>query len=65
MRLPRCRRCDAILHAEENHKCEGFVPKYVEHDQEWHERWEQRRQEIRESRLEEMRSADYVAAARD
>jgi len=47
MRLPKCRRCDAILHPEENHKCEGFKPKYVEHDQEWHERQDARREEIR------------------
>jgi len=49
-RLPRCRVCDNILQPEENHVCEGFTPKYVEHDEEWQERWEQRREDIREMR---------------
>lgn len=68
VRVPRCNRCDAILHPNENHKCEGFTPKYVEHDEEWHERQEakrgyaremreERRQEIREARMEMIREA--------
>src|SRR5437899_668544 len=47
-RLPRCRRCDCNLPPMENHVCEGFKPKYVEHDEAWHERWEARREMIRE-----------------
>jgi hypothetical protein len=49
-RLPKCRVCECTLHPEENHKCEGFKPKYVEHDQEWHERQDARREEIREAK---------------
>jgi hypothetical protein len=66
--LPKCRVCEATLFPTENHKCEGFTPKYVEHDEEWHERQEakrddaremreERRQEIRESRMEMIREA--------
>lgn len=57
-RLPKCRRCEATIHFEvPAHVCEGFRPKYVEHDEEWHERWGQRRQEIREARMEDMRES--------
>jgi hypothetical protein len=56
-RLPKCRVCECTLQPTENHKCSGFTPKYVEHDEEWRERWEQRRQEIREARLEDMRES--------
>jgi len=49
-RLPKCRVCECTLQPTENHKCEGFKPKYVEHDEEWHERWEARRQAIREAK---------------
>lgn len=52
--LPKCRVChDAVLHPMEHHVCEGFKPMFAEHDEEWHERMEQRREMIRESRLEE------------
>lgn len=51
-RLPRCRRCEAILQPEENHVCPGFQPKYVEHDEEWHERREAEREYAREARFE-------------
>ncbi len=49
LRLPRCKRCDAILFPEENHVCPGFQPKYVEHDDAWHERQDAKCEEIRES----------------
>lgn len=49
-RLPKCRRCDAILHPEENHACPGFQPKYAEHDQGWHERQDARREQIRQAK---------------
>jgi hypothetical protein len=49
-KIPTCPRCDAILPPGENHKCEGFVPKFVEHTPERKERWEARREAIRESR---------------
>jgi hypothetical protein len=26
MKLPRCRRCRAVLHPEENHVCPGYIP---------------------------------------
>jgi len=47
--LPRCNRCDSTLFPEANHKCEGFVKKYVDHDDEWRERAEARRAEKREA----------------
>jgi hypothetical protein len=47
--LPRCKRCDATLFPEANHKCEGFVKKYVDHDDEWRKRAEARRAEMREA----------------
>jgi hypothetical protein len=50
-RTPRkCRVCESVLHKDENHVCDGFVPKYVQHDDEWHERQEAKREAIRESR---------------
>jgi hypothetical protein len=48
--IPTCKRCDALLHWEEHHDCPGFKPKYVEHDDAWHERQEARREEIRASK---------------
>jgi hypothetical protein len=50
-RLPDCHVCDGTLHKNENHVCEGFTPKYVEHDEAWEERQEAHRAEIREARL--------------
>jgi hypothetical protein len=49
MRVPKCRVCEGVLYPEENHVCSGFVPKYVEHDDEWFEREEAKREAIRES----------------
>ena len=49
MKLPKCRRCQATLFPEENHKCPGFVPRYVDHDDEWRERADARRAEQREA----------------
>jgi hypothetical protein len=37
MRVPKCRRCDANLQPEENHVCEGYVPKYATMDMEMRE----------------------------
>lgn len=51
-KLPKCLRCDGIIHWEENHVCPGFQPKYVEHDQEWHERQDARREEIRGAKFQ-------------
>lgn len=67
-KLPKCRVCEGILHPQENHQCEGFTPKYVEHDEAWKERqeykreyaravMEQRREDIREARMEMIREA--------
>lgn len=47
MKLPKCRVCEGILFPEENHECSGFVPKYVEHDADWHERQDAKLEEIR------------------
>lgn len=49
-RLPKCRVCEERLHPKENHVCSGFKPKYVEHDEAWHERQEAKRAEIRASK---------------
>jgi len=49
--LPKCRVCrDAVLHPMEHHVCPGFTPLYVEHDEEWHDRMEARREMIREAK---------------
>ena len=54
--------CDARLEPNENHVCpvklgtEDFKPKFVEHDQDWHDKQDARREEIRESRP---RTYDY------
>jgi hypothetical protein len=50
MRVPKCRVCEGVLYPEENHVCSGFVRKYVEHDDAWHERQEAKREEIRKSK---------------
>ena len=49
MRIPPCKVCGDLLHPEENHVCSGFKPKYVEHDQDWQDRQDAKREEIRES----------------
>jgi hypothetical protein len=50
-RLEKCKRCEAVLHWEEPaHVCSGFKPKYVEHDAEWEEKQEARRQAIKEAK---------------
>jgi hypothetical protein len=49
-RLPKCRVCGDTLQPTENHTCPGFQPKYVEHDDAWHERQDARREEIRASK---------------
>jgi len=51
-RLPKCRVCECTLQPTENHVCDGFTPKYVEHDEEWHERMEARREAIREAKFQ-------------
>jgi hypothetical protein len=51
-RLPRCRVCENILDPKDNHVCPGFTPKYVEHDEEFEERWESRHEEMRSMRFE-------------
>lgn len=48
--LPPCYVCGDRLHPMENHKCQGFQPKYETWSDERKDRLEQRRDEIRESR---------------
>src|ERR1039458_4707833 len=48
-RIPPCRVCGGLLHPEENHVCSGFNPKYVEHDEAWHQKQDEKRELIRES----------------
>jgi hypothetical protein len=50
-KLPPCKVCGGILPPREHHICSGFEPKFVEHTPERKERWEAKREEIRESRL--------------
>jgi hypothetical protein len=54
-KLPKCKKCGYILPPQEHHECSGFVPKFVEHDAEWHERQDAKREEIRESREDQRR----------
>jgi hypothetical protein len=48
--LPKCRVCEDRLPPREHHVCSGFTPKYVERTEETKQRWEAKREEIRESR---------------
>jgi hypothetical protein len=50
--LPKCKKCEGPIFPMEHHVCSGFKPKYVEHTPERRERWEAKREEIRESRPE-------------
>jgi len=51
--LPKCKVCrEAVLHPQEHHVCEGFTPIYKERSEEDHERWEGRREEIREAKFQ-------------
>jgi hypothetical protein len=49
-KVPACIKCGGLLHRGENHKCEGFKPKFVERTEETKQRWEAKREEIRETR---------------
>lgn len=49
-KVPPCKKCGGLLHPGENHKCDGFQAKYYEHTPERKERWEAKREEIRETR---------------
>lgn len=53
-KVPKCRVCEGLLHPNENHVCTGFVPKYVEHDDEWRERQDEKQLEIRVSKEREL-----------
>ncbi len=48
-KVPRCNRCDGLLHPGENHKCEGYKPKY--------EVWSDERKELAAARREATREA--------
>lgn len=47
--LPKCRVCEGTLHPQGNHVCDGFTPKFVEHDEVWEQKQEAKRKEITES----------------
>jgi hypothetical protein len=53
-KLPNCPVCrEAVIHWDEPaHVCEGFKPMFTEHDQEWQDKMEARRQAIREAKRE-------------
>ena len=63
--LPKCTRCrDGVIHPMEHHNCPGFTPMFVEHDDAWKERMEERREHIREAKrngtfYDENESGDY------
>jgi hypothetical protein len=48
-KCPVCREA-TIFWNEEAHECPGFSPMYQEHDQAWQDRWEARREMIREAK---------------
>ena|SRR5215472_789852 len=52
--LPKCHVCGGTLFPTENHKCQGWVPKYEVFTDERKDRLEQRRDEIREIKRDEM-----------
>jgi hypothetical protein len=64
-RVPKCRVCECNLPPMETHKCEGFKPKYVEHDEAWHERMEARREAIREAKREAKRNGLFFSEDED
>jgi hypothetical protein len=49
---PKCWMCReaTIFWDEPAHVCEGYKPMYVEHDQDWKDRWEAQREMIREAK---------------
>jgi hypothetical protein len=49
-KLPPCKVCGGILPPREHHVCSSFQPKFVEYTPERKERWEAKREEIREAR---------------
>lgn len=49
-RLPTCKVCGGNLPPREHHVCSGFTPKYAERTEETKQRWEAKREEIRETR---------------
>jgi hypothetical protein len=49
--LPKCKVCGGTLHKNENHVCDGFVPKYEDFSPERLARLEQRRQDIHAARI--------------
>jgi hypothetical protein len=56
--LPKCRVCEDHLPPREHHICTGFVPKYVEHDEAWHEKQEAKRENIRASKTRPVPTCD-------
>jgi hypothetical protein len=48
-RIPKCRVCEGLLHPNDNHVCPGFTPKFVDHDEAWHQNQDSKRAEIKES----------------
>jgi hypothetical protein len=62
MRVPKCKRCSANLHPNENHVCEGYVPQLPARDPELREaQHDSMRQEIngrRQARRQELEVQD-------
>jgi hypothetical protein len=54
-KVPACKVCGGLLHPTENHVCDGYKAKYVEHTPERKEHSEARREEIRKANHEESR----------
>jgi hypothetical protein len=67
MRVPKCKRCEALLHPNEPaHVCEGYVPKLPYEDMQDHmELMEARREQLREARLENQRDLAESSGTED
>jgi hypothetical protein len=58
MKVPKCKRCDGLLPPDENHVCEGYVPKYPDMDYEARDDAREDAAEfMEEERLEHIREA--------
>jgi hypothetical protein len=57
MKVPKCKRCDSLLHPNENHQCEGYVPKYATLD---YERREANREALLEDRWDRSNDRDIA-----
>lgn len=64
-RVPRCKRCDANLHPNENHVCEGYVPQLPFGDMEDHMELMDARQESMRDEIQGRREARLMESRED